>query len=183
MHIAHVSRFALAGVATLSISACAPAGPPPSAITAATLGPVASTPALHADPLVRGEYLVRMTGCNDCHTAGYAPAQGEIPVAQWLQGSPLGYRGPWGTTYAANLRLLLAGMDEAQWMAYSATLRTRPIMPDFVLRQMHADDRRAIYLFIRSLGPAGEPAPAFLPPSVAPPLPYMQLFAAEPPRT
>jgi uncharacterized membrane protein len=27
-----------------------------------------------ADPQVeRGRYLVKITGCNDCHTAGYAP--------------------------------------------------------------------------------------------------------------
>ena len=95
--------------------------------------------------------------------------------AQWLTGSPLGYNGPWGTTYAANLRLTLAGMDEAQWLEYSANLRTRPIMPDFAVRAMTEEDRRAIYRFVRSLGPGGQPTPTCLPPGQTPPLPYFSL--------
>lgn len=140
--------------------------------TQATTQPTASK---DPDLLARGEYLVRIAGCNDCHTAGYAEKAGDLPTSAWLQGSPLGYSGPWGTTYATNLRLRLADMDEAEWMQYSATLRTRPIMPDFVLRTMHEDDRRAIYRFIRSLGPAGSKAPDYLPPGQTPPPPYMKL--------
>ena len=129
----------------------------------------------HADLIARGEYLVRVTGCNDCHTPGYAEQQGNVDQALWLTGSPLGYRGPWGTTYATNLRLRLADMDEAQWLAFSGSLRTRPIMPDFALRAMSEDDRRAMFHFIKSLGPGGEPAPAYLPPGQAPQPPYFEL--------
>ena len=43
------------------------------------------------------------------------------------------------------------------------------------------DDRRAVYRFIRSLGPAGEKAPDYLPPGKQPPLPYMQLVLPPPP--
>jgi mono/diheme cytochrome c family protein len=33
------------------------------------------------DPLVeRGRYLVKIAGCNDCHTAGYTQANGAVPV-------------------------------------------------------------------------------------------------------
>ncbi|TWI00290.1 hypothetical protein IP90_02836 [Luteimonas cucumeris] len=132
--------------------------------------------------LARGEYLIRTSGCNDCHTAGYAEQQGNLDKAQWLTGSPMGYKGPWGTTYAANLRLKLADMDEAQWLDYSGSLRTRPLMPDFALRAMSADDRRAIYRFIRSLGPAGSPAPPYLPPGQTPARPYFELvLPAAPP--
>ena len=46
-------------------------------------------------------------------------------------------------------------MTEAQWLDYSAKLRTRPLMPDFAMRDMTQEDRRAIYRFVRSLGPAG----------------------------
>ncbi|MBW3551472.1 MAG: c-type cytochrome [Proteobacteria bacterium] len=127
------------------------------------------------DLVARGDYLVRTTGCNDCHTAGYAEQQGQVDRAQWLTGSPLGYTGPWGTTYAPNLRLTLAEMDEAQWLHYSAHLRTRPIMPDFALREMSEDDRRAMFHFIKSLGPGGAPAPAYLPPGQKPQPPYMAL--------
>src|SRR5258708_15062909 len=53
----------------------------------------------------RGRYLVKISGCNDCHTAGYAAAGGEIPESQWLLGNTLGWRGPWGTKDPAHLRL------------------------------------------------------------------------------
>ena len=138
------------------------------------------TPATVASPtddalVARGEYLVRISGCNDCHTPGYEERGGDVGKAQWLTGTALGYRGPWGTTYAANLRLLVDGMDEAQWLDYSGKLRTRPIMPDINVRAMTRDDRLALYRFIRSLGPAGRPAPAYLPPGRKPPLPYFEL--------
>lgn len=145
------------------LAACQPAAAPQAAPTATV------------DLVARGEYLVMTTGCNDCHTAGYAEHQGKVDKALWLTGSPLGYNGPWGTTYAANLRLGLKDMTEAQWMEYSAKLRTRPIMPDFTLRAMNEEDRRAIYRFIQSLGPAGQPVPAYLPPGQTPPAPYYAL--------
>ncbi len=134
-----------------------------------------------SEVVARGEYLVRVGGCNDCHTAGYAERQGEVPTTQWLTGSPLGYHGPWGTTYASNLRLRMQEMTEAQWLAYSGSLRTRPIMPDFTLRAMSEADRLAIYRFVRSLGPAGEAAPTYLPPGQTPPAPYFSLVLPEAP--
>ncbi|MBB1060287.1 cytochrome C [Marilutibacter spongiae] len=158
-----------------ALAACQPT--PPEATAGATpVDPPAPAAPHGEDPLLeRGEYLVRMSGCNDCHTAGYAERQGEVDKAEWLTGSPLGYAGPWGTTYASNLRMRVDGMDEAGWLAYTANLRTRPIMPDFLLRAMAEDDRRAIYRFVKSLGPAGAPAPAYLPPGQRPDPPYMQL--------
>lgn len=163
--------------ATATIAGCDGAAPPKAADAQPT---AAATPFRQTfsdeDLLARGEYLIRTTGCNDCHTAGYAERQGEVDKAQWLTGSPVGYKGPWGTTYAVNLRLKLADMDEAQWLDYSAKLRTRPLMPDFALRAMDAADRRAIYRFIKSLGPGGDPAPAYLPPGQTPTGPYFELI-------
>ena len=43
----------------------------------------------------RGEYLVRIAGCNDCHTPAYGERAGNVPKAEWLTGSPLGFLGPW----------------------------------------------------------------------------------------
>ena len=125
--------------------------------------------------LAQGEYLVRISGCNDCHTPGYLDHGGNVPTAQWLTGNVLGFTGPWGTTYPANLRLKVADMDDAAWLKYTAELHTRPIMPDFNLRAMREQDRLAIFRFIKSLGAAGEPAPAYLPPGQRPPPPYMEL--------
>jgi len=143
---------------------------------------LASTWPVHADDKVaRGKYLVTTSGCNDCHTPGYPESGGQVPRERWLTGSPLGWQGPWGTTYPANLRLKLAAMDEQAWMDYSASLHTRPPMPDFAIRAMSEDDRRALYRFVRSLGPAGEPAPAYLPPGTDAPVPYVKWMLPPPP--
>jgi hypothetical protein len=67
-------------------------------------------------------------------------------------------------------------------MDYSASLHTRPPMPDFAVRAMSEADRRALYRFVRSLGPAGEPAPAYLPPGTEAPLPYVKWMLPPPPQ-
>lgn len=167
-------------VALLGLTACT--APTPSE-TAATASPANAAMPSDAELLARGEYLVRIAGCNDCHTPGYGPAAGEIPKAQWLVGDRTGFSGPWGTTYPANLRLKVASMDEAGWLKYTGELHTRPIMPDFNVRAMKEQDRQAIYRFIRSLGPAGEVAPAYLPPGQKPPLPYWNLMLPPGPPT
>jgi mono/diheme cytochrome c family protein len=125
-------------------------------------------------PIQRGRYLVKIAGCNDCHTPGYAEAGGKVPESQWLIGDKLGWSGPWGTTYATNLRLYMQGFSEAEWVKTAKTMKTRPPMPWFVLRDMTEGDLRAIYRYVVSLGPAGEPAPAYLPPGKQPPQPYVQ---------
>ena len=121
----------------------------------------------------RGRYLIKIAGCNDCHTTGYAEAAGKIPEQDWLKGDSIGWRGPWGTTYASNLRLYMQNISEDQWIQVSRAAEFRPPMPWFVLREMTDEDLRAIYRFIRHLGPAGEPAPNYLPPDQEPPQPYI----------
>jgi hypothetical protein len=44
---------------------------------------------------------------------------------------------------------------------------------------MTAQDLRAMYRYIRHLGPGGDPAPAYLPPDKEPPPPYVA-FPAPP---
>ena len=127
----------------------------------------------------RGRYLVDIGGCNDCHTPGYMQNAGKIPEAQWLTGDKLGWRGPWGTTYAVNLRTYMQDLTEAQWLKTAKTLQTRPPMPWFTVQKMSASDLRAIYAFIRHLGPGGEAAPAYVPPDKEPPPPFVQ-FPAPP---
>lgn len=112
----------------------------------------------------RGEYLTRIAGCNDCHTAGYAATAGQIPQEQWLQGDQLGWQGPWGTTYPGNLRLSMNKLTEQQWLTMAKTAQFRPPMPWFALRDMAENDLKAIYHFVKKLGPAGQPAPTYLAP-------------------
>jgi len=116
----------------------------------------------------RGRYLVKITGCNDCHTPGYAETGGKIPEQKWLTGDQLGWHGPWGTTYPSNLRLYMSGISEEQWVQHAHTVQYRPPMPWFALRDMASQDLRAIYRFVKYLGPAGEAAPAYLPPGQEP---------------
>jgi mono/diheme cytochrome c family protein len=128
----------------------------------------------------RGRYLVQIAGCNDCHTAGYPESGGKVDEKLWLTGSPLGWRGPWGTTYAANLRLVAQSMTEAQWMK-RARSELRPPMPWFNVRDMSDGDVRAIYRYLRHLGPAGVAAPDYVPPDKEPKPPFVQ-FPAPPPK-
>ncbi|HSO05622.1 MAG TPA: c-type cytochrome [Pelomicrobium sp.] len=113
--------------------------------------------------LERGRYLVQIGACNDCHTPNYLETDGRVPEREWLTGLSTGFQGPWGTTYPPNLRLKLRDLTEAQWLERARTAM-RPPMPWFNLRDMSDDDLRALYRYVRSLPPAGQPAPAFVPP-------------------
>ena len=127
----------------------------------------------------RGRYLTKIAGCNDCHTPGYLLSEGKVPEKSWLTGDNFGWRGPWGTTYGSNLRLFVQGMTEKEWVSVARALRRRPTMPWFNLNSMNTEDLKAMYQFIRYLGPGGEPAPAYVPPDREPPPPYA-LFPTPP---
>jgi mono/diheme cytochrome c family protein len=129
-------------------------------------------PAPDKNLVARGRYLVQIAGCNDCHTPGYAQAGGKVDEALWLTGDGLGWRGPWGTSYATNLRLFVGNLSQQQWLQHVATMKPRPPMPYFNLQAMNEIDRKAIYAYLKALGPAGQPAPAWLPPGREPPQPY-----------
>jgi len=122
----------------------------------------------------RGRYLVMIAGCNDCHTPNFLVNGGKAPESDRLVGGTLGWRGPWGTTYPINLRLLFQEMTEEQWVQTAKEIQRRPPMPYFSLNAMSGADVRAIYAYIRHLGPAGVPAPKFLPADIEPPQPYVQ---------
>ena len=131
------------------------------------------------EQIEQGRYLAKIGGCNDCHTAGYLMSEGNVPEENWLLGDQFGWRGPWGTTYASNLRLIVAEMSEQQWVAMTKSLKARPPMPWFNLNQMKDEDLKALYQYIRHLGPTGEPAPAYVPPDQEPSPPYA-LFPSPP---
>jgi mono/diheme cytochrome c family protein len=153
-------HIALAACAAASLFVCAAGAEEPQGET------------LPAD-VVRGKYLVTVAGCNDCHTAGYAAAAGKIDESKWLLGDALGWRGDWGTTYASNLRLAVKDMTAEQFVA-RARSPLRPPMPWFNLRDMRDGDVKAIYAYLKHLGPAGEPAPAYVPPDETPTGPFIQ---------
>ena len=126
----------------------------------------------------RGRYLVRIAGCNDCHTRGYAQSAGKVDESLWLTGDDMGWKGPWGTTYASNLRLTVKGMTAEQFVKHARS-EFRPPMPWFNLRDMRDRDVKAIYHYLKHLGPAGNPAPAYVPPGKKPKGPFIE-FPAPP---
>ncbi len=109
---------------------------------------------------------------NNCHTASYALQKGRLPEAEWLKGRRIGNVGSWVTTYATNLRIKVAALSEAQWVAYIHKLKAKPPMPWWGLRETEVQDLRAMYQFIKALGAPGEPTPAALPPEIRPAPPY-----------
>ena len=132
--------------------------------------------AASADPqLERGRYVALIGGCNDCHTANFPQSGGKVPESEWFKGDRMGWRGPWGTTFAPNLRLYLRALSEDDWVKTAKTLKTRPPMPWWALHAMSEPDLRALHRFIRSVGEPGAPAPAYLPPDKAPAPPYVEL--------
>ncbi|HXH01692.1 MAG TPA: c-type cytochrome [Candidatus Competibacteraceae bacterium] len=138
-----------------------------------TVSAAAGTNSGAEETIARGRYLVTIAGCNDCHTPGYAESAGKIPEAQWLTGSPVGFKGPWGVTYPSNLRLRVQAMNEEQWLYQARNVPLRPPMPWFNLRDMSDTDLKAIYHYLRHLGPAGAAAPAYTPPGVAAATPFI----------
>lgn len=144
----------------------------------------ASTPALAGGEdaaLARGKHLVEIAGCNDCHTAGYAPSGGQVPESEWLKGSAEGWNGPWGTTYPINLRLFMQTLGEDDWVSFARTKQSRPPMPSFAFQKFTEQELRDLYKYVRSLGAAGDQAPAYLPPGVQPPKPYITLVLPDTP--
>lgn len=126
-----------------------------------------------------GRYLAVIGGCNDCHTPHYMEKDGKIPESEWLTGSALGFQGPWGTTYPANLRLLAQHMTEAQWIA-RARAPMRPPMPWFNLAKMTDSDLRALHAYLRSLGSKGKPAPVAVEPGGVVKTPYISFVPVPP---
>jgi len=156
---AAVITLAAIAVAAVTVSVAGPAGP-------------AGSRAAQDGSISHGRYLVTISGCHDCHTPGHMQNGGHAPPANWLTGSAVGFQGPWGVSYPANLRLTVQSMTEAQWLVYARAQR-RPPMPWFNLREMNDQDLIDIFRYIRSLGPAGVAAPAAVAPGGKVSTPYI----------
>jgi len=140
----------------------------------------------------RGRYLVRITGCHDCHSPkveGMTPdlsralsgrpattplpsaTQGEVHASLDLTA----WTGPWGYSVASNLTPDPAtGIGNRYTEAtFIATMRTgkkpngtpvMPPMPSEVYQNMTDEDLRAIFAYLRTIKTIRNPVLAGLPP-------------------
>ena len=118
------------------------------------------------DAIAAGRYRVNYGGCNECHTPGFAQAKVPIPEADRLTGNPIGFQGPWGTSYAINLRLFFTRFPEPRWIAVvrKPPFEVHPPMPWRSLQALSDADLSAIYAYVHSLGDAGVATHDFIPP-------------------
>jgi mono/diheme cytochrome c family protein len=144
--------------------------------------PLAASAAPGDVSVERGRQVSIIGGCNDCHTVGYNESGGKIDPATALKGSKVGWQGPWGTTYPANIRLKLKDMTEDEFVTYGKSFTAKPPMPFYNVHAMDESDLRSFYMYVKSLGDPGEPAPEALDPGVKAPGFVNVLAAPNPPQ-
>jgi len=131
-----------------------------------------------ANPVAAGEYLMVVASCHDCHTAGWTENKGNVPKDALLAGNPVGYYGPWGTTYAKNLRQIADRQSEDHWVE---VMRTgdggdgKLPMPWHDAAKFSDKDLRALYQYTKSLGPQPLRLPRGTKPGVKPAGAYIDL--------
>jgi mono/diheme cytochrome c family protein len=123
-----------------------------------------------------GRRISIVGGCHDCHTEGYVQAEGVLDPSKSLKGSVVGFQGPWGTTYAPNLRLVANSMSEDGFVQFAQTFKSKPPMPWFNVRQMTENELRSLHRYIVSLKDPGSPAPTSLPPGEKPSTPFIEMM-------
>lgn len=134
------------------------------------------------ESIERGLQVSITSGCHDCHTEGYSESQGQIDPANALTGSSIGWRGPWGTTYATNLRYRVQLTSERGFVAMLKSMTTRPPMPWYNVRALDESDMISLYRYIKSLGPSRDYVVYALPPDEEPTTPYIQLAPPQMPK-
>jgi mono/diheme cytochrome c family protein len=108
-------------------------------------------------PVKRGEFLVNLSGCSDCHTPQRRGAP--IPGLEFAGGMIL--QGPWGRVASANLTPDPSGIsyyDEALFVqvmrtGYVKARELSPIMPWSDFRGMSDQDLKAIFAYLQTLKP------------------------------
>ena len=133
----------------LSAISCAPASN--------TAGPVAMTP---EQKIARGRYMVSISGCNDCHTPG--SFYGLPDTSRTLAGSELGWRGPWGVSFARNLTPDSTGIGSWTEEQIVTAIRTGrrpdgsallPPMPWPTYANLSDEDAAAIAAYLKTIPP------------------------------
>ena len=156
------------------------------AAIALVLLPLASARA--GTPVERGQYLVNVAGCNDCHTPGYF--LGKPDMTRFLGGSEVGFELPGlGTFHGPNLTpdkaTGLGNWTDAQ-IATALTTGMRPdgrvlapIMPWHAFAKLSKDDVAAIVAFLRSIPAVSNKVPGPFGPNQKPTSFVMKVVAPD----
>ena len=121
----------------------------PEPITAPVPAPDLSTPEK------RGDFLVTVSGCGDCHT----PERNGDPVPGLkLAGGEI-FEGPWGRVASTNLTPDLSGISSYDERFFLNVMRTgfvkarplSPIMPWWSYRNLTDEDLKSIFAYLRTL--------------------------------
>jgi hypothetical protein len=123
----------------------------PEPITAPVPAPDLST------PVKRGEWLVRVAGCRDCHT----PQKRGQPLPGLDLAGGFEMKGPWGTVSSANITPDPSGIsyyDEKLFLdvmrtGYVKARKLKPIMIWWDHRDMTDEDLKAIFAYLRTVPP------------------------------
>lgn len=136
------------------------------------------------DDVARGEYLVAIMSCSDCHTPGHF--FGKPDMANYLAGSDVGFAIPeLGYFYGPNL----TPDDETGLGKWStdeivASIRTgerpdgrvlAPVMPWRAFARLTDDDAFAIAAYLKSMTPISRKAPPATGWGETAPAPYQQV--------
>lgn len=140
----------------------------------------AQTPhVIAATPEQAGAYLLIVGSCHDCHTPNWVESGGKTSKDSLMTGRGLGFKGPWGVDYSKNLRVIADREGEDHWVS---TLKTADDgdghlpMPWHNTAKMSDEDLRAMWKYVKSLGPAqGERIPRGVKPGKEPTGPYIDL--------
>jgi mono/diheme cytochrome c family protein len=108
-------------------------------------------------PVKRGEYLVTIGGCRDCHS----PQRDGQRLAGLDLAGGFELRGPWGDVASANLTTDPSGIpyyDESLFLdaihtGYVKARKLTQIMPWWAFRGLNDDDLKAIYAYLRTVAP------------------------------
>ena len=155
--------LSLVTAASFVLISCAKQGPGTQAMT-------------EPEQIAHGQYLVHIAGCNDCHTPGYF--YGAPDSTRLLSGSELGWKGPWGVSYARNLtpdpQTGIGAWSETDIVTAIRTGKRPdgrmllPPMPWPDFAHLTDADAAAIAKYLKSLPPVTHKMPDILGPDAAP---------------
>jgi mono/diheme cytochrome c family protein len=108
-------------------------------------------------PERRGEYLVTLASCGDCHT----PMVNGQPERDKAFAGGMEFKGPWGNVQSANITPDKTGISYYNENLFIEAMRTgsvmrrplNPIMPWDSYRHMNDQDLKAIFSYLRTVKP------------------------------